>query len=105
MPDIPQSMIEAAAWAFAALQPFTTTPPNEALLEDARLALAAALSTCTVREEWRAQITYPAGDEGHTQWWPVRRDAEIYIGALRGSSHTYTLQRRLVIETPGEDVP
>lgn len=67
--------------------------------------VAAALSTCHIRPEWRAKITYSHGRPGHTGWVSsheeAERDGRIHAKHVSGAQ-SVTIERRLVIECPPE---
>jgi hypothetical protein len=110
--NLPSTLVEAAARGLHA-HDLAVQEPSWSEMEDydrdsyrsaVCTTLAAALSTCTVREEWRAKITYEDGGGGHTGW-VVRPDLVFgvdYLTRMNPGART-TVERRLVIETEGEE--
>jgi len=111
VPDIPDTLTEAAAaycaWPYDEPSPTNGNRPNEADYAYARGVLAAALSVCTVRDEWRARITHRDGTVDHTVWY-LSRDAAEKSGEYETRRHytgTVTVEHRLIITTPPAAIP
>jgi len=114
MPELPAAMVEAAARALHEHDRIEIAgdPLWEALNEDdqdsyraaVRAGLAAALSTCTIRKEWRYVL-----EDGETTLWGwgnALLPVDEYLAAdpppdCRKLPVVHR-QRRLVIETPPE---
>jgi len=80
---------------------------DDADRHEASTVLAAALSGCTIREQWRAKITHRDGTVDHTVWY-LSRDAAEKSGEYETRRHytgTVTVEHRLIITTPPAAIP
>lgn len=71
----------------------------------ASVLLAAALDGCEVREEWRAKITYGGRFPWHSDWFRSEDEMRVNSAPIFAAEGTATIESRLVIITPAEDVP
>jgi hypothetical protein len=107
---LPPAMIEAAAERLSLEATGYWDGNGEDVRDEyrslARAVLTAALSTCTIREEWRLDTAYADGNQGYAGWaWrqsrqQVESDAQIWRDHYPDA--VVTVEHRLVIETAPE---
>ena len=80
---------------------------DDADRHEASAVLAAALSGCTIREEWRAKITDRFGEYVWSDWYVRREEADWWpaVWADLDDANAYVVERRLVIETEPAAIP